>query len=128
MYMYICNKLVLIFLGEKLVGANFYAFCNYAPSTQFCNAQNLLNIKAFYECNRMKHITISWICRRINTFYLVCLECTHTHGAVSHMVTQDALFNGLPFKIQWTDFSGSNYDFGIYRWKSYATSSQASLL
>ena len=22
--------LVLIFLGEKLVGANFYAFCNYA--------------------------------------------------------------------------------------------------
>ena len=29
MYMYICNKLVLIFWGEKLVGANFYAFCNY---------------------------------------------------------------------------------------------------
>ena len=24
--------LVLIFLGEKLVGANFYAFCNYAPT------------------------------------------------------------------------------------------------
>ena len=23
--------LVLIFLGEKLVGANFYAFCNYEP-------------------------------------------------------------------------------------------------
>ena len=49
MYMYICNKLVLIFWGEKLVGANFYAFCNYAPSTQFCNAQNLLNIKALYD-------------------------------------------------------------------------------
>ena len=25
------DQLVLIFLGEKLVGANFYAFCNYAP-------------------------------------------------------------------------------------------------
>ena len=25
--------LVLIFLGEKLVGANFYAFCNYENST-----------------------------------------------------------------------------------------------
>ena len=24
--------LVLIFFGEKLVGANFYAFCNYAPN------------------------------------------------------------------------------------------------
>ena len=23
------DQLVLIFLGEKLVGANFYAFCNY---------------------------------------------------------------------------------------------------
>ena len=25
--------LVLIFLGEKLVGANFYAFCNYELNT-----------------------------------------------------------------------------------------------
>ena len=24
---------MLIFFGEKLVGANFYAFCNYAPIT-----------------------------------------------------------------------------------------------
>ena len=101
---------------------------NWTPSTQFCNAQNLLNIKAFYECNRKKHLTSSWICRRINTFYLVCLECTHTHGAVSHMMTQDALFNGLLFKIQWTIISWSNYNFRIYRWKSYETSSQSSLL
>ena len=27
--------LVLIFLGEKLVGANFYAFCNYGPKGQW---------------------------------------------------------------------------------------------
>ena len=27
--------LVLMFLGEKLVGANFYAFCNYAPHSSF---------------------------------------------------------------------------------------------
>ena len=51
---------------------------NSTPSTQFSNAQNLIKIKAFYECNRKKHLTASKICRRINTFYLVCLECTHT--------------------------------------------------
>ena len=34
--------LVLIFLGEKLVGANFYAFCNYALSQ--CNTRITLSV------------------------------------------------------------------------------------
>ena len=35
--------LVLIFLGEKLVGANFYAFCNYV-SYQLFFLSNLIKV------------------------------------------------------------------------------------
>ena len=34
--------LVLIFLGEKLVGANFYAFCNYATQAYLHQEESLV--------------------------------------------------------------------------------------
>ena len=54
---------MLIFFGEKLVGANFYAFCNYG--TECCHCQGHLS-----ECLHTMHHLID----QVLLLELMCVE------------------------------------------------------
>ena len=68
--------LVLNFLWEKLVGANFYAFCNYGNTSQFSNKGG--GVFAIY-CNAIYFITSY----RRDPFSLVPTKCYLTQGELN---------------------------------------------
>ena len=48
---------MLTFLGEKLVGASFYAFCNYVKDLQNVSKYELQKMKAHYLFNEIQFAT-----------------------------------------------------------------------
>ena len=60
--------LVLIFLGKKLVGANFYAFCNYV-SKLYQGSQELSQ-----SCIQAVQLRTSWPSRTFDLFIIIDLK------------------------------------------------------